>query len=70
MIGKKASQLRSSTAIEAATATTVTTIGARKSRRISSMGMFTARCQASAVCSEERAPPIHALSGRRRFNTR
>src|SRR3954465_7739632 len=70
MIGRKASQFRPRIRIEEITATNATTIGNTEFRRISSIGMFTARCQASAVCSEERAPAIHADSGRSRFRTR
>ena len=50
--------------------TTVTRTGTRKSRRISRIGRFTPACHASAVCSEERAPAIHAVSGRSRLSTR
>ena len=70
VIGKKASQLRSRIATEAMTVITVTRTGTRKSRRISSIGRFTAACQASTVSSEDRAPPIHAVSGRSRLSTR
>ena len=49
---------------------TVTRTGTRKSRRISRIGRFTAACQASAVSSEERAPPIQAVNGRSRLSTR
>src|SRR5215210_7392682 len=46
MIGKKASQERPSTATEAITVPDVATIGARKSRRISTIGRFTASSEA------------------------
>jgi hypothetical protein len=42
----------------------------KKSRRINSIGRLTARCQASAVCSDERAPSIQATRGRSRLSTR
>src|SRR3954453_23457721 len=70
MIGRKASQFRPRIRIEEMTAASATTIGNTEFRRVSAIGTFTARCQDSAVCSEDRAPAIHAASGRNRFRTR
>ena len=70
MIGKKASQLSSRTATEATTVTSVTRIGNEEVPPDQQDRQVHRRCHASAVCSEERAPPIHAVSGRSRLRTR